>query len=220
MTLALLATACTKASTFVCADASDCADGSFSGTCQANGYCSFDDDVCPSGQRYGDLAGDDLAGECVELEGTTGTSPTTSGGDSVTLATLEGASLEQSSLDTGSLDDTTTTSVASTGSAVDDTSTSSPTSLTDSDPTMEGSSTGSGTCLGMEGVGECDACGYDLCCDEILACFMERQCACYYECAEEMMMVDMCAELCGPSIAYDALNMCIVVNCGAQCTGM
>jgi hypothetical protein len=36
------------------------------GRCQRNGYCSFDDPACPSGQRYGEHAGDGLAGVCVD----------------------------------------------------------------------------------------------------------------------------------------------------------
>jgi hypothetical protein len=37
-----------------------------SGRCQPSGYCSFPDDACPSGQRYGDHAGGSLAGGCVD----------------------------------------------------------------------------------------------------------------------------------------------------------
>lgn len=58
---------------FACADLDDCAAADGAGVCQPAGWCSFPDDACPSGQRYGDHAGDGLAGECVvEDAGTSG----------------------------------------------------------------------------------------------------------------------------------------------------
>ncbi len=46
-----------------------------SGTCEPNGYCSFDDPECASGRRYGELAGGGLAGLCVnDTPETTGAS--------------------------------------------------------------------------------------------------------------------------------------------------
>jgi hypothetical protein len=35
------------------------------GHCEATGFCSFDDPTCTSGRRYGDYAGNGLAGTCV-----------------------------------------------------------------------------------------------------------------------------------------------------------
>lgn len=47
---------------FVCQHDSGCgADG----TCEGTGYCSFPDETCASGRRYGDHAANGLAGECV-----------------------------------------------------------------------------------------------------------------------------------------------------------
>lgn len=63
---------CTTGSVFSCESASDCDRSSGGGVCQPEGYCSFPDDACPSGQRYGDYAGDGLAGECVPLPDGTG----------------------------------------------------------------------------------------------------------------------------------------------------
>jgi hypothetical protein len=52
--------------TFVCAEDSECVGpGGVAGTCEATRRCSFPDDACPSGARYGDLGGD-LAGACTE----------------------------------------------------------------------------------------------------------------------------------------------------------
>lgn len=215
MTLALLATtACTKASTFTCADSTDCKDGSFTGTCQDNGYCSFDDDACPSGQRYGDLAGGELAGECVELEGTTGPSATTSEDGPVTL---EGG-LEQASLEASSLDDTTTIDpsdeTTSTGNAVDDTSTSGRTTMPDLDSgPAEESSTGTNACDDIEVDDECSACAYDVCCDQLLDCQFDMACICYVQCVASMAPLDLCTERCGSSMALDALNACLAFQC-------
>ncbi len=66
--------ACGTSSAFTCVEDEQCGDG----TCQQDvGYCSFIDDVCPSGERFGEFAGDGLALECVTLPGTTGPEPTT-----------------------------------------------------------------------------------------------------------------------------------------------
>lgn len=70
--------------TFLCASDADCDNG----TCESSGYCSFKDEVCPSGRRYGEAAGDGLGNRCVpEAEETddSGASvgddaPTSSGG--------------------------------------------------------------------------------------------------------------------------------------------
>ncbi|HEY5938620.1 MAG TPA: hypothetical protein VIU61_28410 [Kofleriaceae bacterium] len=49
---------------FNCTDDSQCTRGGMAGTCQGTGFCSFADDTCPSGQRYGDSSGG-LGGVCV-----------------------------------------------------------------------------------------------------------------------------------------------------------
>lgn len=68
-------------STFECTDDSQCNGDGKNGTCQpATGFCSFPDDDCDSGQRYGALAPDGLAGACVP-EGTAST-----GGPTLTTA--------------------------------------------------------------------------------------------------------------------------------------
>jgi len=80
--LALVHAAC-GANVFACSANDECSDGGEAGTCEASGYCSFPDPECESGSRYGDHAGDSLAGDCVPPDaGTTGTadddgSPTT-----------------------------------------------------------------------------------------------------------------------------------------------
>lgn len=82
--------------TFTCIDAADCIGAGVDGMCQADGFCSFPDPDCASGQRYGSHSGS-LAGKCVPSEhGTTGDSPTgtettTSTTDPVTTLPLEGS---------------------------------------------------------------------------------------------------------------------------------
>lgn len=61
---------------FHCTDDTQCTRGGTAGTCQGTGYCSFADDSCPSGQRYGDSSGG-LGGVCV------GDEPPTDGGSDV-----------------------------------------------------------------------------------------------------------------------------------------
>jgi hypothetical protein len=51
---------------FLCESDEACQQGSAQGSCQPSGYCSFPDDTCPSGQRYGEHAGGSLPNTCVE----------------------------------------------------------------------------------------------------------------------------------------------------------
>jgi hypothetical protein len=55
-------------SVFACGDDTQCGDG----VCQPEGWCSFPDLACPSGQRFGEHSGNGLAGECVDSPGSTG----------------------------------------------------------------------------------------------------------------------------------------------------
>lgn len=80
--------------TFACTEASDCRAGLRMGTCELDGWCSFPDDGCPSGARYGDHAGDGLAGECVppgvvSTGSEEGPGPTSSSGPSTSASTNE-----------------------------------------------------------------------------------------------------------------------------------
>lgn len=63
---------CLGGDAFLCESDDVCQQAGVSGLCQPSGYCSFPDDACPSGQRYGDHAGGSLAGICVDAsnEGT------------------------------------------------------------------------------------------------------------------------------------------------------
>ena len=102
--IAALALSCGGGQVFACADDSACAGG----VCQPEGFCSFPDESCDSGQRFGEFAGDGLAGVCV---GTAGTSTT---GETSTTA------MSTSSISTSAPAD------SSTGLAVDDSGTTGP----------------------------------------------------------------------------------------------
>lgn len=68
--LLLLPTACADSEVFNCQNATDCGGD---GTCEPSGFCSFPDPACPSGRRYGDLAGTGLANKCVDPDGESST---------------------------------------------------------------------------------------------------------------------------------------------------
>lgn len=104
---AALALACNTES-FECRTDVDCETAIGDGTCQPTGWCSFDDNDCPSGQAYGDHAGDGLAGMCVPAD-----DPTTS--ESSTTMEIGGST--ESSGSSGSID----SGSSSTGLVVDDT---------------------------------------------------------------------------------------------------
>ncbi len=94
---ALAAGAC-KATTFTCEDEAQCKDGAAVGVCQPNGFCSFPDDACGSGQRFGAHSGE-LSGRCVpEGEATSsGSSGSSDGGPTTTSTTIDPSIAEGSS---------------------------------------------------------------------------------------------------------------------------
>jgi hypothetical protein len=66
---------------FACDEDSDCASSDSGAQCEVNGYCSFPDESCASGRRYGDRSPAGIAGTCTPVgeetgEGT-GMGPTT-----------------------------------------------------------------------------------------------------------------------------------------------
>lgn len=79
LAVGMLGSACVPLGAFACESDAMCVRNGLPGVCQATDFCSYDDGVCESGQRYGDYAGDGLAGQCVDEEpGTTsGTSDPT-----------------------------------------------------------------------------------------------------------------------------------------------
>lgn len=60
-----LSAGCDQANVFSCSDDSSCGAAGAAGRCEPSGFCSFDDQACPSGRRFGTLAGEGLADECV-----------------------------------------------------------------------------------------------------------------------------------------------------------
>ena len=112
---------------FLCQSSDECVSSPDAGICEESGYCSFPDDACPSGHRYGELSGP-FSGQCTgpaEGTSTSSTSPTTFESDSVAS-------------ETGGM----VTSI--TGPAADESSTGAitvGTKSTGSDPTTDGSST-------------------------------------------------------------------------------
>ncbi len=116
---AVLVTAGCSAQAYTCGASEQC-DG---GECQPNGFCSFPDPACESGQRYGEFSGQGLGGQCVEpLPGsssgvtttsvpapstteeasTTSADDTTSSSDESTTASLKGGTTTTSTPSTGS----------------------------------------------------------------------------------------------------------------------
>jgi hypothetical protein len=130
---------------FLCQSSDECASGPDAGICEESGYCSFPDAACESGQRYGGLAGP-FSGECTapdEGTSTSSSSPTTvESASGVDEAGSMGGSI------TGSPADESSTAAISVG-----------TNATDSDPTLDGSSTEPATDEGSTGGGTVDPYG-------------------------------------------------------------
>lgn len=53
---------------FLCSDDADCTWNGQDGVCEFSGYCSFSDETCDSGKRYGEFAGGSLGLTCVEFD--------------------------------------------------------------------------------------------------------------------------------------------------------
>lgn len=60
--LAVAPLACLQPGVYVCEGEGSCD----AGRCEANGYCSYVDESCDAGRRYSKLAGDGLAGICLD----------------------------------------------------------------------------------------------------------------------------------------------------------
>lgn len=107
-----------SAGAFACDDDDNCAGAGDGGVCEPSGFCSLPDDACDSGRRYGEYAGDGLAGQCVELGGTTSSE---SGGSSTALS-LDGTFTASSDGDTSTttVDPTTSSEGAGTSTTTDE----------------------------------------------------------------------------------------------------
>jgi hypothetical protein len=62
---AALVLACTGQGNYLCERDEQCVASGVQGTCEASGFCSFPDDSCRSGSRYGDYAPAGIGGRCV-----------------------------------------------------------------------------------------------------------------------------------------------------------
>jgi len=111
---------------FLCADASECENAGVGGVCQADGHCSFPDDDCASGQRYGEHSGA-VAGECVPVPDDDGTAAddVASADDTTTSASSTGVDATTLPLDATASTDVDPSAGPTTGV------------VTDSDPTTD-----------------------------------------------------------------------------------
>lgn len=133
------------ANAFACTDDPQC--GAL-GMCEASGYCSFADDGCPSGRRYGALAPKELADQCVEpMDASTGAvadDTTTS-----SVSTTSDPSTTTSSTTSSTTMSPTTMPVDPSTTGADESTTDTP--ISESSGAVEGSSSSSGPI-----VPECD----------------------------------------------------------------
>ena len=167
----LTAGGCIKLDSFSCAQSSECQNGDLPGTCEPAGLCSFPDLMCPSGKKYGELAGGQ-SGQCVDEGGTSSssgeaTSPTTS--VSATASTTFGTTFDpttDATTDPGTdptFDPTSATEVtATTTTQTTDPVTSEPMT---SEPMTTGPSCGDvgQACINGTCCGQCAACIDGIC---------------------------------------------------------
>ncbi|HEY0134772.1 MAG TPA: hypothetical protein VGB85_11845, partial [Nannocystis sp.] len=163
------------------------------GTCEPAGLCSFPDAMCPSGKKYGELAGDQ-SGQCVG-DGGGSTSSGTSSPTSTTSVSVTGSGTFDPTTDPGSgttfdpttgltgASDTTLTTDPSTTSITTDPVTSDPGTTTGPTCGQVGEGCIDGTCCGACAVCQdnvCQAGGLDVaasvCGSVCSACTAEGQC--------------------------------------------
>ncbi len=72
--------ACAGSNAFSCERDDQCVEAGAAGYCELDGYCSFDDDTCDSGRRFGQHAIAGVANSCVPVDGTSGGGPPGSSG--------------------------------------------------------------------------------------------------------------------------------------------
>ena len=107
--LAVPASGCHRS--FLCAENAQCQLGETEGRCEASGFCSFPDDACPSGHRYGEHASADLAHECADVAVASGTGSSSGAPPTDPPIDDDESSSGAVSDDTTSSGDTTTTGI-------------------------------------------------------------------------------------------------------------
>lgn len=142
---------------FACDADGQCLDGDDMGACEPNGYCSFDDDACPSGRRYGHLAGGGLAERCVVDDDPTSTS-------SASTTTSTSISTSTSTTSTSVADSSTTGVESSTTSTTAMTSTTSAAGA-NGEPCSSAFECNSGHCFANALGGVCSECTQDEDCE-------------------------------------------------------
>ncbi len=105
--------------TFACDDDVNCSGG----RCEANGYCSFPADDCPSGQRYGDLSGP-FSGDCVSDSDVDPSDDNDDDDDDDDASTTEGSGSNVETTDSATIEPTTADDTA--GDTADDETTGPP----------------------------------------------------------------------------------------------
>lgn len=118
-----LVTGC-GAGAFACENDGECNNSGVAGTCEPGGGCSFPDDRCASGKRYGAHAPDGLGGSCVPEGGSESTD--TSVGTTLTSTTTTITTLDSGDPSSSTSPSTTVTTDSDEGSSSADESSTGP----------------------------------------------------------------------------------------------
>lgn len=223
---------------FACETQGDCNDGDRIGFCEIDGYCSFSDDDCGSGRRYGEHAPDDLAGLCTPppdgepnfFTGSDESSSSTPELDSATAADDDGESSSEgpSDPDPNGVGDS-----SDDGSSSDDEAG----EVGDGNGEVDGGEAGSGAEESSSSSGadeepqncdalDCDACldcvaqPNGPCADEASACEATDGCTAGVACKRDCLLTGLCFEDCcypGAESQIDDAVMCGADHCLAAC---
>lgn len=200
--VALASAGCVKLDSYSCAQSLECIHGEVLGSCEPDGLCSFPDVTCPSGKKYGDLAGGQ-SGQCVgDGNGGSSSSTTVSPTTSVSASTFDPPTSSTDTPSDGTTFDATATEVGTSTSTTDPTNTtftSDPGTTTDPDTTT-GPSCGE--------VGE--PCHNGACCGTCTTC-ENGTCV--------PASTEMAASKCGaPCSACGMDGSCVLAEAGTPCT--
>jgi hypothetical protein len=204
--LALGLSACASPVTFFqCVDDSQCG----AGTCEPNEYCSFPDEMCPSGRVYGDEAAPGIAGQCVPVvEGSSGAATTSDG----TTSGSSGEGTTSAAPSSTSMDDGTTQAATFTSTSVGDS-----TRGTASDG--DSSSSGIPGDCSILGEDECTKCALASVCQlAVEQCVVHEGCPgvikCVETCQEDACVDECCSDITDETLTiYNDLVFCLVETC-------
>lgn len=222
-----LVVGCSPRGVFQCVSDDQCG---AEGRCEGNGYCSFPDDDCPEGRRYGSSSAVGVADQCVEPSESTTSADATSGSQTSSAASGGETSLGTTADGSAGGTDSSASASGSTSSGpapISGTDASSSSDATGSDTEPSTGTTGGPSLCPDAGTScrECGSCSAEPggpCSVERAACEPLANCVstagCLFDCARSDLCLGDCCEDIPDGIAAVAFDLfeCQMNVCGGR----